>query len=286
MHTSTTLASGKVLVFGGITQNGGVDGNTWIYDPSTGTWEMKSPFPDMFRYAQSAVSTGGNAYVFGGMGPDGASDKMWKYNSETEQWVVVDRNSNNSKDHPTGRYHHAMVVSEEHNKIWILGGSTTFDDELSDVWEYDIIQNSWSQLEDLPMPRTKFAAALSIEDNQQGEIVIFGGVSNNIVIEESYTYPLTITDVSELSQSFKLFENYPNPFSETTVIEFQLSSPSPVTLDVYNQLGEKVTCLLNEKKNLGNHKVIFDASELPMGIYFIKLQMGSNSQINKCVLLK
>ena len=286
LHTSSTINGGNILVFGGITQDGGIDGNTWIYDPSNGIWSMGSPFPDMFRYGQSAVSTGGNVYVYGGMGPVDASDKMWEYNEESGQWILKSGKSIGSKDLPTGRYHHAMVVSEEHNKIWILGGSTTFDDELSDVWEYDITLNSWTQLADLPMPRTMFSAALYIEDNQPGEIVLFGGVSNSIVIEESYTYPLTITEISETPVSFQLFENYPNPFKGTTEIEFHISAPSQITLDVYNILGEKVTCLLNEAKNTGKHKVLFDASELLGGIYFIKLQIDGKSHVKKCIIMQ
>lgn len=284
MHSSTTVYDGKIVVFGGLTESGGIDENTWLYDPSTGIWTMGSPFPDMFRYGHSAVKTDGKVFVFGGMGPEDASNKMWVYNAETGQWILKSNNSKNIESFPEGRYHHAMIVSEEHNKIWILGGSTTFDDELSDVWEYDITLNSWSQLTDLPMPRTHFDATLFIEDNQQGEIVLFGGISNGTVIEESFTYPLEITDISELEACIELFENYPNPFNGTTEIEFSISTPSQVTLDVFNQLGKKVCCLINESKDKGQHIILFDASGLSAGIYFLKLQTGTTSQIKKCII--
>lgn len=63
LHTSSTINGGNILVSGGLTESSGIDGNTWIYDPATGVWSMSSPFPDMFRYGQSAVSSDGKSHV-------------------------------------------------------------------------------------------------------------------------------------------------------------------------------------------------------------------------------
>lgn len=70
---------------------------------------------------------------------------------------------------------------------------------------------------------------------------------------------------------FKLFQNYPNPFNSSTNLRFQLSYPSMVTIKVYDVLGREVSTILNEMKHPGEHRLRFDASDLPSGIYFYRI---------------
>jgi hypothetical protein len=84
-----------------------------------------------------------------------------------------------------------------------------------------------------------------------------------------------------------LNQNYPNPFNPTTLINFELSEPSNVTLVVYNMIGEKVTTLvdnMNFKK--GINKVEFNAGMLPSGIYIYTLTAGSLIENKKMILIK
>jgi beta-glucanase (GH16 family) len=74
---------------------------------------------------------------------------------------------------------------------------------------------------------------------------------------------------------FELFQNYPNPFNPETIIKYSLPYNSYVSINIYNALGEKVTDLVNEIKQSGNHKVIFNAKNFPSGIYFYKIQARS-----------
>jgi hypothetical protein len=54
-HSSSKLSDGRILVFGGLTEEFNVDGGTWIYNPYDGTWEKKADFPDMFRYGKNQL---------------------------------------------------------------------------------------------------------------------------------------------------------------------------------------------------------------------------------------
>jgi len=58
------------------------------------------------------------------------------------------------------------------------------------------------------------------------------------------------------------------------------------SLKVFDLLGNEIATLLNEEKSAGEHEVEFDASNLPSGIYFYKLQAGSYLETRKMVLLK
>jgi hypothetical protein len=89
-----------------------------------------------------------------------------------------------------------------------------------------------------------------------------------------------------LPTSFSLFPNYPNPFNASTTIQYNLPKASNVTIDIYDILGRKVETLVSQRKQPGMYTVVWDAKDIPSGIYFYKLQAGDYSQSKKCVILK
>ncbi len=86
--------------------------------------------------------------------------------------------------------------------------------------------------------------------------------------------------------SFDLSQNYPNPFNPSTTIRFNTAEQGHVKLTVYNMLGEGVAVLFDENIEPGSHQVEFDASSLPSGTYFYKLQQGNSVMVKKMLLLK
>ena len=88
------------------------------------------------------------------------------------------------------------------------------------------------------------------------------------------------------ASSFELFNNYPNPFNPTTIIEYSVVSNEYVSLKVYDMLGKEITTLVNEQKSAGKYKVNFDASSLASGVYIYKLTAGNFSDSKKMVLTK
>ncbi len=84
-----------------------------------------------------------------------------------------------------------------------------------------------------------------------------------------------------------LKQNFPNPFNPTTVISFDLQFTSKVTLKVYNMSGEAVSTILDNKTmDKGMNEIVFNASDLPSGIYVYSLKTGSYSENKKIILLK
>jgi hypothetical protein len=83
-----------------------------------------------------------------------------------------------------------------------------------------------------------------------------------------------------------LGQNYPNPFNPTTVIRYQLSVSSYVTLKVYDVLGREVVSLVNELEEAGTHSLSFDASKLSSGLYYYTLQAGELVATKPMVLMK
>ena len=89
-----------------------------------------------------------------------------------------------------------------------------------------------------------------------------------------------------VAQSFILEQNYPNPFNPVTQISYSVPFESFVTLSVFNSLGQKVKVLIQENKPAGQHSVIFDAGELPNGVYFYQLGLENFIQTKKMLLIK
>lgn len=85
---------------------------------------------------------------------------------------------------------------------------------------------------------------------------------------------------------YALRQNYPNPFNPATKISFDLPEKSAVKLTVYDLLGRRVAVLAEGVTEAGTHEVEFDASALPSGLYFYRLDAGTFSDTKKMVLLK
>ncbi|MGH1366072.1 MAG: T9SS type A sorting domain-containing protein [Calditrichia bacterium] len=99
--------------------------------------------------------------------------------------------------------------------------------------------------------------------------------------------PVGISPVSEsLAGRFTLAQNYPNPFNPSTAIHFSLQKTGSVKLTVFDLLGQSVATLVDSRKQVGDHAISFDASNLAGGIYFYRLTVGSESLTRKMILLK
>jgi hypothetical protein len=80
--------------------------------------------------------------------------------------------------------------------------------------------------------------------------------------------------------------NYPNPFNPSTTISFTIPTDGQVRLRVYDMLGRVVQDLVNETRTAGSHRVIFEGSSLPSGVYFYKLEFGGKTMSRKFILAK
>lgn len=85
---------------------------------------------------------------------------------------------------------------------------------------------------------------------------------------------------------FALYQNHPNPFNPATTISFGLPVASKISLKIYDQLGSEVATVSEDYYEAGRHEVQFDGSKLSSGVYFYRLQSGSNVQVKKMIMLK
>jgi hypothetical protein len=96
-----------------------------------------------------------------------------------------------------------------------------------------------------------------------------------------------------LPAEFSLLPNYPNPFNPETIIAYRIGPdrPAPVSLRIYNLLGQRVRTLAESIQGPGEYRLIWDGRDdagraLSSGIYFARLQVGHQGQTRKLVLTR
>ncbi|MFA6923298.1 MAG: family 16 glycosylhydrolase [Bacteroidales bacterium] len=78
----------------------------------------------------------------------------------------------------------------------------------------------------------------------------------------------------------------PNPFENTTTINYSLTNQSNVKICIYDVMNKKVAELVNETKQSGEYQFIFNGSNLEKGIYFCTIETDSFKKTEKIVLVK
>lgn len=84
----------------------------------------------------------------------------------------------------------------------------------------------------------------------------------------------------------ELYPNYPNPFQGATTIEFHLPEAMPVVVSVYNIVGQRVGQLMDGEGTSGQNDIVWDASEMPSGIYIVRLETPTKTLTRKMTLIR
>jgi hypothetical protein len=101
-----------------------------------------------------------------------------------------------------------------------------------------------------------------------------GGGTNQLIIPDNLANKVVTLAVS------------PNPFNPTTRIEFELTEAQHVQLNIFDIQGRVVETLVNEQLASGTHSHLWDAAQMPSGIYWAQLVAGSDIRIEKLLLMK
>lgn len=86
--------------------------------------------------------------------------------------------------------------------------------------------------------------------------------------------------------TYVLESAYPNPFTSQARIGFELPVAERVTLKVYDVLGREVATLVDGTVSAGQQSVVFDAANLPSGVYIYRLDAGSTQLVQRVTLVR
>ncbi len=94
------------------------------------------------------------------------------------------------------------------------------------------------------------------------------------------------TEPNEQPEQFSLEQNYPNPFNPSTRIQYSVAENGPVTLTIYNVMGQQVETLVNKAQSTGTYRVSWNAANMASGIYYYRLQAGNQILTRQMTLIK
>lgn len=200
-------------------------------------------------------------------------------------WHIDDNKSGNTQEWYPGQAaaSHYLVALEQADGLYELEHRTDAGDAA------DAFPGSGSV--------TAFNAVSTPTSNSYAGANTFVAVNNitpsgaNIVADLIVGLAAGAEDPVELPSVFDLAQNYPNPFNPTTEIAFTLSDSGPVTLEVFNIVGQKVRTLLNDRAIAGSQSVIWDGTsdagdDVSSGIYMYRLTVGDRTTARKMVLVR
>lgn len=120
-----------------------------------------------------------------------------------------------------------------------------------------------------PLPELTDIFDLQFIDSTKG----FGVGSNGVIYK--YVPNYTIVKENNLTREYHsgriIVRNYPNPFKETTTIEFFVPQESVIDIGLYNLNGECVNTIYAGYKSKGGHKITFNSGLIPAGVYFLRI---------------
>lgn len=121
-------------------------------------------------------------------------------------------------------------------------------------------------------------------DGSYGTMVVY---PDTVVIDKISSSGEILVGTKDISSPtyFSMSSAYPNPFNPSTQIDFELPEAGTIMIKIYDLLGHIV-----KKDNLraqaGIANYIFNASQMPSGVYIIKAQINDQVDLQKIVLLK
>ena len=114
-----------------------------------------------------------------------------------------------------------------------------------------------------------------------GQVVLNEGQIGVQIEEKQTSYPDT----------YRLFQNFPNPFNPETTIRYYLPSSSPLTLTIYNLSGQLIRTLVDGHRSAGSHSVVWDSTDdtsnaVASGVFLYRLEADGFVQIRKLILMR
>ena len=114
----------------------------------------------------------------------------------------------------------------------------------------------------------------------------FSGADTFNLVKTNLPTAVSVSSKSQPINTLFLSQNYPNPFNPSTRITFRLPKRMHVEVAVFDALGRKLETLVDSYENLGEHSVVWNASDRSSGVYFCTIRTKGFTQTTKLVLLR
>jgi hypothetical protein len=111
-------------------------------------------------------------------------------------------------------------------------------------------------------------------------------VGSPFTIRVDYSAADPANDPRFIPTEYAFYQNYPNPFNARTTLKFDVPQQSDVQIVIFNIMGQEVARPVQGAYAPGRYRVIYDAGDLPSGMYLLRMNAGNFEKIGKMMLLK
>ena len=111
-------------------------------------------------------------------------------------------------------------------------------------------------------------------------------VINSMIEEVAIVVGNVDSYLNPIPGEFGLSAAYPNPFNPTTTLGLALDVDGFVSMSVFNIRGQVVEVLVDRSMKAGYHNVVWNADGISSGMYFVRVETGANTAMQKLMLLK
>lgn len=165
-------------------------------------------------------------------------------------------------------------------------------DQVPESWDMIIVDHREEREIDLTAEQSYSFTIDEQEEAEKGnpeaeEIHTAGSASNDNRFSLMVDPNTERTQSQASPESIKLNPNFPNPFSSSTTVSFELDEPAEVTLNIYSIVGQHVATLLEDEEiGVGEHRENWNPVDMPSGVYIAQLEVGQQVFIRKMTLIK
>jgi len=190
-----------------------------------------------------------------------------------------------------------LIIKYPSESIEIQSVSSKLEGLLYNIQDDEILI-AWDDLSSVSFKPDEVIITLIIKNKNQtlkkGEISFSIGPNSEFADGQANVIKDVLLDIPRIKINypvdFSLLDCYPNPFNPSTTIEYKLPETSVVRLEIVSIIGERVGLLIDGTQEAGTHRLQWDASELPSGVYIYRLvargERDSFSKVKKMLLIK
>ncbi len=95
-----------------------------------------------------------------------------------------------------------------------------------------------------------------------------------------------LAGVNEANKINSELENYPNPFSGSTTINYSISKEAAVELTIVDLLGNKIAAVESGNKLAGNYSTVWNAENVSNGMYLLQLKVNNQVSTKRIIVAK
>ena len=180
-------------------------------------------------------------------------------------------------------FHYQFEMNNNNDEKFQLDYDTTINETSVDF----IYRKFLKELDSSLSTRGQITWSVDVTD---GIDTVINNEQRIIKVEGKYA-ALSTNEDKVFPKKYILYQNYPNPFNPITSIKYDLPRETPVTIEIYNIIGNKITTLIDKNMDAGSHIVRWNSTDnngakIPSGIYFYHIKTNEFIKTKKMILLK